>query len=270
MNALTRADVDFLAAAVTPEVEDRGRLKQLLETDEDFRQAFVGHEQVARRMMADKEAFVKISPPLYFEILLRQARQDLESASFTLERVGTQKVAVFDIPEVVDLLARPPMLFYLADMLASFTRIESYTISYRVGEGIWRKVRFNDLDLDSLMRFSNWVEEEHRLGFFKRIADICLFTLGIFPDYIHFSYRYPSSGERRPQVGGAIRWDLSDYQDEGRRFYRLAAEHRNAQLLELTEIFQALYQDFHKATKPLTFIAYHYLHSRRHHLFRIG
>lgn len=270
MNTLTRTDVDFLVTTVTPEVEDRVRLKQLLEKDGDFRQAFVGHERVARRVMADREAFVKISPPLYFEILLRQAHQSLESASFTLESVGTQTVAVFDTREVVNLLCRPPMLFYLADMLASFTRVESYTISYRVGQGIWRKVRFNDLDLDSLIRFSNWVEEEHQLGFFKRIADICLFTLGIFPDYINLSNRYPFSGEPRPQVGRTIRRALSDYQEEGRKFYKLAAEHRNAKLLELAEIFQTLYQDFHKATKPLSFIAQNYLHSRRDHLFRIG
>ena len=116
MNALTKRDVDFLVATVTPEVEDRVRLKELLEKDEDFRQAFVGHERVARRVMADREAFIKISPPLYFEILLRQAHQSLEGASFTLESVGTQTVAIFDTRDVVTMLCGPPMLFYLADM----------------------------------------------------------------------------------------------------------------------------------------------------------
>jgi len=270
MTALTWADVDFLAAAVKPEVHDRVRLKHLLESDEDFRQAFVGHEEVVQRVISDKEVFIKISPRLYFEILLRQARRDLQGASFTVEKIGTQKVAVFDTPEVVNLLARPPMLYYLAEMLSSFTRIESYTISYRVGEGVWRKLRFSDLDLESLISLCDWVEEDYRLGFFKRIADICLFISGIFPDFITASSHYPFSGDKRPPLRGILRWSPTDYQQEGQKFYRLAAEHRQAEILNLSEIFQTLSQDFPKAVKPLSFMAQHYFPAQRRQLFNVA
>jgi hypothetical protein len=36
-------------------------------------------------------------------------------------------------------------------------------------------------------------EDEYRLAFYKRIADICLLTLGIFPDFAAQNYRYPLS-----------------------------------------------------------------------------
>jgi hypothetical protein len=42
------------------------------------------------------------------------------------------------------------------------------------------------------MNFCEAVKDEHRPGFYKRIADICLFILGIFPGYAEQDYRYPS------------------------------------------------------------------------------
>jgi len=159
------------------------------------------------------------------------------------------------------------VLVYLAEMLSSFTKIESYSITYRTPKNIWRKIRFNDLDIDSLIRFCESVEEEHRLGFFKRIADICLFVLGVFPEYVHFDYQYPSSGELRPQITGRARRSCADYAEEGKRFYKLAAGHPAARNFGLSEVFLLLYDNFHTALKPLNFMAEHYLHYKRHSLF---
>lgn len=39
---------------------------------------------------------MKISPGLYFEILLRRTRKDLEDIGHTIERIGSQKIAIFD------------------------------------------------------------------------------------------------------------------------------------------------------------------------------
>ena len=61
---------------------------------------------------------------------------------------------------------------------------ESYTFSIRIGERIWKKIRFNDLDILSLMSFCEAVDDDLRMGLYKRIADICLFILGVFPDYV--------------------------------------------------------------------------------------
>jgi len=267
---LSEGELDFLVAAAAPEVRDRTRLRRLVETDDDFRQAFVGDEKTFRKVMADEEVFLKISPRLYFEILLRKTRRELEGAGHTVEREGTQKVAVFDTGEVVSLLSRREIIPYLADMLASFTKVESYALSHRTRKGIWRRIRFNDLDLDSLIRFCESVEDEHRLGFFKRIGDVCLFLLGLFPEYVHYTYRYPSSGELRPQISGFTPRSAEDYREEGTKFYGLAAEHRAAREFALSDIFRLLHEKFRAALKPLNFIADHYLHSRRQNLFALG
>jgi hypothetical protein len=111
------------------------------------------------------------------------------------------------------------------------------------------------------------VDDEYKFGFYKRIADICLFILGIFPEYAEHDYRYPFSGQVRPHIRGKMRTSPEEYEKEGRKFYKLAAEPRSAKDLNLFEVFCALHENFQKAKKPLNFIAEHYLQYKRHKLF---
>ena len=148
---------------------------------------------------------------------------------------------------------------YLADMLSTFTRIESYTVAIRIGTNAWKKVRFNDMDVTGLIRFSEVLEDQHRFGLYKRVADICLFILGIFPDYAKRSHRYALSGEIRPQLAGAIRLSPEEYAHRGQEFYRLAAEHQAAIEADLSDVFWSLHENFQKAQKPLNFIAEYFL-----------
>jgi hypothetical protein len=267
---LSALDLDFLVEAVAPEVKDKARLKEILTADEDFRNTFIGDEKLFQKVMADDDILLKISPGLYFEILLRKALNDLENASYTLERDGKARIPVFDAKEVVELLDRRPVLGYLAGMLSSFVRIESYAISFRVRKGIWRKIKFNDMDINSLISFCESVDQEHRFGFYKRIADICLFILGIFPEYTYFRHRYPLSGELRPTIARRFRRTPEEFEKEGRKFYKLAAEHPAAKSLKLEEVFWLLHGNFHAAKKPLNFISDHYLHQDRHGLFGVA
>lgn len=260
-------DLDFLVETVSPEVADKLRLKQIIREDEDFINTFIGKEKVFRRIMDDDEILLKISTALFFEILLRKAANDLEGVSYTIEKTQTMKIPVFDTKEVVELLTNETLLVYLADMLSSFTRIESYAISFRVKEGTWKKIRFNDLDIHSLMSFSEAVEDEYRLGFYKRIADICLFILGIFPQYPEHDFRYPFSGQARPQIFGKARMSHEEYEMEGQRFYKLAAEHQSAKELDLSDVFWALHSNFQKAKKPLNFIVDNYFQFMGHKFF---
>jgi hypothetical protein len=264
---LSDNDLDFLVETVSPEVSDRSRLKQIIQQDQDFRNAFLTERSIFRRLMDDDEALLRLSPALFFEILLRKGARELGARSFTLESSGTMKIPVFDTTAVVELLADNNLLLYLAHMLSTFTRVESYTFSVRIGPGIWQKIRFNDLDLLSLRQFAEAVAEEHRLGLYKRIADVCLFVLGIFPDYAEKSDRYPLSGTPRPHIPGQRRISPEQYEKDGRRFYELAAEHPTASDLQLSEVFRTLHQNFQKARKPLNYIAEHYLRYRRSYVF---
>ena len=266
----TETDLEFLIEAASPEVRDKAKLRHLLREDEDFRNGFIGDKKTCEKVLDDEEVFLRISPHLYFQILLRKTFIDLQSASHTIEKAGTQKIAVFDTKDVIDLLSEREVVMYLADMLSSFTRVESYTLTYRVKKGSWRKIRFNDLDIDSLIRFCAVVEDDHRLGFFQRIADICLFIMGVFPEYVRFSYQYPYSGEKRPHLVGWIRRSMEDYELEGKKYYKLAAEHEASRKLGLSKVFWLLYQNFQTAKKPLNFMAEHYLHYKRRTLFGVN
>ena len=265
----TDADLDFVVGEAAPDAHDKQRLKQLIREEENFRRALVGDDRVFQRVMSDEEIFLKITPSLYFEVLLRKALKELEVATHTMERAGRQSIPVFDAGEVVEFLARPEVLEYLAGMLASFTRIQSYGTSVRVRRGVRRRVRYNDMDIDSLVRFCTTVDEEQRLGFYKRIADVCLLLSGVFPDHTYHVYQRPDAYQLRPSSVGRSRRSLEDYETEGRRFYRLAEEHPTARALELSGIFGLLRQHFASARKPLSFIADQYLHSRRRHLFSV-
>ena len=264
---LSDTDLDFLVETASPEVRDKSRLKQIIREDDDFRNTFIGDEKIFRRVMDDDEILLKISPTLFFEILLTKALNNFKEVSYTVERSSTMKIPIFDTTDMVEFLTKESLLTYLADMLSSFTRIESYAISFRVRKGIWKKFRFNDLDIYGLMGFCEALEDEYRLGFYKRIADICLFIVGIFPDYAEHDYRYPFSGQLRPQVRGKIRMSPEQYEEEGRKFYKLAAEHHSARQLDLSEVFWALHAHFQKAKKPLNFISEHYFQYKRHTFF---
>ncbi len=264
---LSDRDLDFLVEAASPEVKDRNRLKQIIREDDDFRNNFITDKRVFKRVMDDEEAFLKISPTLFFEIFLRRAASELERMGYTVEKSSSMRVPVFDTNDVVDLLSNESLLIYLADMLSSFTRVESWAISFRVRKGLWKKIRFNDLDIQSLRSLSDVVEEEHRLTFYKRIADVCLFVLGIFPDYVERDYRYPITGQVRPYLRGKVGISPDEYEEEGRKFYKLAAEHQSKRDLELSEVFMALHGNFQKAKKPLNFIAEHYLPFKKHAFF---
>ena len=264
---LSERDLDFLVDTAHPGTKDTYRLKQVIREDEGFRNNFIEDEKVFRRVMADEEVFLRISPTLFFEILLRKTVKDLKEVSFTLEKTSRMKIPVFDTKEVVELLARKSLLQYLADMLSSFTKVESYTVLFPFREGEWRQIRISDLDILSLISLCEMVEDEYKLTLYKRVADISLFILGIFPDYAEREYRYPFSGQPRPQIRGRARISSEEYEKEGRKFYKMAAEHPSARELELSDVFWALHSHFEKAKKPLNFIAEHYLQAKKQWLF---
>jgi hypothetical protein len=269
LSALSHNDLLFMIETLIPERTDKERLVELVKDDEDFVEAMLADEELFDRVMGDEEILVKISPKLFFAVLLERIRRDLEKATYTVERRNLQRIAVFDSDRVVDLLSRKQIRDYLAEMLASFTRIESFTLPVRVRKGIWRKYRFNDFNVDSLIRYCQAVDEEHRFRFYKRIADVCLFLASMFPEHIEAQYRYPLSRKIRPKVMGQSRRSIEDYEEEGKAFYERAAEHQVARTQNLDGVLSTLSENFMLAEKPLAFMSNHYLWFRKHQLFEL-
>jgi hypothetical protein len=263
-------DLRFVVQALIPERGDPEHVVDLLQEDQQLLDAMLQDDRLFQELMADEEIFLSISPQFFFRVLLVRARRDLEKELYTVERRQQQKVVLFDAHQVVDLLAQRGVCDYLAAMLASFTRINSVTIPIRVQPGIWRRLRVNDLDVDSLIGYAESIEEEHRFGAYQRIADACLFLIGMFPEHIEASQRYPLSGQPRLRLRSSLLHSLEDYESYGQAFYRLAAEHRVGRLQGLDEVLTTLSQQFILAEKPLAFVAERYLALRKHRLFAGG
>ena len=264
---LTERDLAFVVETAAPAAKDKARLQRLVAEDARFREGLIRDERVFRQVMADDESFIRISPGLYFEILLRKTARDLGQTSHTYERSGTQMVAVLDSGQVTDLLSRDGVLEYLAEMLSSFTRIRSYTRRVRVRKGVWHRIRFNDMDVDSLIRTCGDADPEQRFPLYRRIADVCLFTVGVFPEHAQWDHRYGRSDTRRPSLADRRRRSREEYEAEGRRAYGLAARHPAARLAGLSGALSALRDHFNEAAKPLSFMSEHYLRFTRQRLF---
>ena len=111
----------------------------------------------------------------------------------------------------------------------------------------------------------------HRIAYlYKRIADICLFTRGIFHDQSPL-LESPSPRGRK---------DKNELENYGRYFYRAAAEYAELierqslsadgqqRLQEIVQILLQLSEHFAMAVKPLTFMADHYLEPFKEELFQ--
>jgi hypothetical protein len=126
----------------------------------------------------------------------------------------------------------------------------------RLRPGRWARHRFNDLDLRSLIRHTAALEEEERFGWYRRIGDLCLFLLGVFPD--------SAPGTRGSPA--AQRLSRADFLQSGRSFYAAAAKHPRADLA-VAEVLARLAETFELAVKPLDHLASRYLATLRDRLF---
>ena len=100
----TETDLDFVVDEVAPGARNKEQLKQLILEDAAFRKALLEDDKVFNRLIVEEEAFLKISTPLYFEVLLRRSLKELKSTTYTIERSGRENIPVFDTREVMELL----------------------------------------------------------------------------------------------------------------------------------------------------------------------
>jgi hypothetical protein len=266
---LVQRDLRFLVETLMPGYSDQEEAVALLATDDEMIGRMLDEDRLFERIAGQDEILVRISPWLFFTVLLRRARRDLEREAFTVEQRARQKVVLFDADQVTDLLADEAVLDYLASMLASFTRVQNVTVRYRVRPGIWRRYRTSELDVDGMIRAAERMEEPLRFDPYRRIGDVCLFLSGMFPEYIVSQYRYPYSGQLRPAVRGRMVVTREDYERHGQAFYRLAAEHEVAHMEGLDTVLETLSERFILAEKPLHFLANRYLQLTKGKLFEV-
>jgi hypothetical protein len=252
-----------------PGYTQKQRMVRILREDEDILEAMLKDNKLFRILSEDPQNLLQVSAQLFFIVLLNRVKRELENRTYTVETGFGEQALVFDSAAVSGFLEDRGIRNYLADMLVSFVRINSYTIPIRIRKGIWRKYRFSDYDIDSLIRYSEVLSREQRFPSYKRIADICLFTSGIFQDQAPGKESYASIARK----------ETSELENYGRYFYRAAAEYaeltecrsltaeQQRRLREIVQILLQLSEHFTMAVKPLTFMANHYLEPFREELF---
>lgn len=262
-------DLMFVVESLIPDHGDPHHLAELLQEDEQLLEAMLQDQRLFHELMAHDEIFLAVTPRFFFMVLLARARQDLRRQIYTLEQRQQHRMILFDASQVVELLDRSDVCNYLAEMLASFTRIESRSIPIRLRQGVWRRIRVNELDIDSLIRYAQLLEEDQRFWAYQRVGDACLLLTGLFPEAIETRRGYPQATKPAIRLGSSLIHTLDDHENHGRSFYRLAAGHPDARLKGLEAVLSTMAENFVLLEKPLAWISRHYLSVRKQQLFDV-
>ena len=241
---LTDADLRLLVSVTgTPagagQVDGAGDAVDLswLRGDPETLLRLLEHPGVFRAVLGAVDAArgwaVPASPFLVFAAFVQQAAAELASVDHVPERTGLrQRVPLFDAPALRDFLGDPARRLFLAELLASFTRVASGRYRVRVG-GRMRTRRFSELDPVRLAGLLDAVPQAERPGVYRRLGDATLFLTGVFPDYASThalgpldagrllrAARLPSSQQERLASSPAM--ELWEYL--GARWYRAARD----------------------------------------------
>jgi hypothetical protein len=258
MLSFSDSDLRFLVEAVATERRDHDHIINLVRDKDDLLEPMLQDPKLVRRLFEEEQNLVRVSPYFLFTVLLLQVRRDLEETAYVLEvDFKGKRIPVFEAQAVTDLLGRSVVRDYLADMLASFTRTNSGVIYWRE-RGAWHKRRFSDLDVDDMVDLARIIDPEMQPALYKRIADITLFLSGIFPDHLTvFAARHQSRFSAKRT--------LKDYEQQGSRFFRVAA--RETDQLRWRPAMGTLAEKFALARWALNTLSDRYLKTQREHYF---
>jgi hypothetical protein len=252
---LTEADLRLLARAAGLSGGAMARLAD----DPGFIEGLLADSRVFDAVFGASDEVVFVSPFLAFGVAVHRAVADLAAMDYLPERSGPrQRIPVFDTPELRDFLDSAQRRLFLAELLASFTRVAS---------GRSRTRRFSELDPVRLAGLLEVMPEESRPGIYRRLGDVSLFLAGVFPDYsvshalgpvdvsrLLRSARVPAA--ERDGLATAPALDLLEYL--GARWYRAAlatAPVRTARLDVVGEVAGR----FRQARRVLNHLADRYL-----------
>jgi hypothetical protein len=216
------------------------------------------------------------SPFLTFAVAVHRTATELASMDHVTERTGPrQRVPLFDAPALRDFIGSPARRLFLAELLASFTRVASGRYRVRSSGGRTRTRRFSELDPVRLAGLLDGVPDAERPGVYRRLGDVSLFLAGVFPDYATLYGVGPASVGRllrAARVPAAQHDQLAAIpaiellEQLGARWYRAAcglAPVRTARLDVVAEVADR----FRQARRVLNHIADQYLFAADHPWF---
>jgi hypothetical protein len=256
---LSASDLRFLVETVATNRRDYDHIANLVRGKDDLLEPMLDDPKLVRRLFQDEESLLRISPHFLFTVLLRQVRHDLEKETYILEvDFKGKRIPVFEAPAVAEMLSNKELRDYLAEMLSSFARTNSGVIYWKE-RGTWHKRRFSDIDMDDMIELAQMIDREMRPALYKRIADIALFLSGIFPDHLAvFAARHKTKFSAKRT--------LKDYEQQGKRFYNLAAEQTDQR--DSRPALATLAEKFTLARWALNTLSDRYVKTLRAHYFQ--
>lgn len=256
---LLERDLDFLVKAVADKRNDHEEVKEIICDKEDLIELMLDDPKLLSKLEEQQDEILLISPYLLFSILLRHVRRELKGRTHTLELIGRERVAVFDVNRLNDLLDNSKIINYLAELLASFTRVERGFLVFRMGGKI-KAIPFNALDLENLLFIAEFLPKGECYPLYHRIGDLCLFTVGILPDHV----RKEKTGRQAKEGLG-----LEEYTRLGIHYYKKAAQHPAARRFDEEGFLERVADNFQLLTKPLNILSEKYIGLKRSQWFAL-
>lgn len=129
------------------------------------------------------EELLLTSPFLTFAVVVHRGWAELAECTHVREWVGPrQRLPVLSAGELREFLDDPERRFFLAELLASYTRVASGSTWVRTRRG-WRRRRWSELDPLRLAELLEVLPEREHAGVYRRLGDLALFLTGVFPDH---------------------------------------------------------------------------------------
>lgn len=227
---------------------------------------------------ADGEVLALTSPFLTFALIVHRGWAELRTARHIDEWVGPgRRLPVLGGDDVRAFLAGAPQRLFLAELLASYTRVTSGSAWARTRRG-WRRRRFSELDPVRLASLLDVVPEAERPGVYRRLGDLALFLTGVFPDHTELHGLGPLDEERLLRISGlandpeygpgrrsepASSGAVSVLEDLGMRWYRLASHTIRGPLTGTMPVVTELAEHFGLARRTLNFLTDRHLFTHR-------
>jgi hypothetical protein len=218
------------------------------------------------------QLMVRASPFLAFACLVERATHELGTARSVAEPVGGRRwVPVFDVHELREFVAPPARRLFLAELLASYTRVASGAVWVR-GRRRWRRRRFSELDVGQLAGMLDVVAPAERPGVFRRLGDLALFLTGVFPDSCEQRLAAMSSTERALRaagvggLGGADHGSVPYLEMLGAQCYRQACASAAGPTASMAVVGEVA-DEFSRARRVLNFMTERHLFAARERWF---
>ena len=249
----------------------------------DYRPRLNAQPELLDELLADSRLYrrlfdggsfeVLFTPFLVFGAIVHRTADELGEAVFVNEWTAPRKrLPVFDVDPLRELLEAPERRYFLAELLASFTKVASGTYWTKTRRGFRRK-RFSELDPLHLIELATGAPSWQRPGLYRRLGDVALFLCGVFPDHTGRKTFSMSQAERLSRSVGltpselASSVDMSDLgvgslsllEQTGPRWYRIATEGATGLLGSGPTLLEDMAGQFRQARRVLNYVADEYL-----------